>query len=126
LDEERAIKEVPTLRMLTTPLGALEEKASLLAGLLSGALGRKAEIKVEQGASAVGGGAMPTADLPTMVVAVRPAEMSAGDLQAALRQGDPAVMGRVHEDRLLLDVRTVDDTRLKLLAEAVAGVLNSN
>lgn len=126
LDEERAIREVPTLRMLTTSLDVLEEKASELAGLLNGALENKAEVNVEKGVSAVGGGAMPTADLPTAVVAIRPRGISAGDLQAALRQGEPAVMGRVQEDRLLLDLRTIGETQFHPLTEAVARVLNNN
>jgi L-seryl-tRNA(Ser) seleniumtransferase len=120
LDEDRAIREVPTLRMLIASPDTLQPKASRLAELLREAVGKKAEVLVERGISAVGGGAMPTAELPTVVVAIRPAEEAAGELQIALRRGDPAVMGRVQEERLLLDVRTLDDDELQPLAEAVA------
>lgn len=123
LDEEQAIRGVPTLGMLTAPLKVLEEKASELASLLRRLLGNKAEVNVEKEVSAVGGGAMPTAALPTFVVTVRPREQSAGELQAALRRKEPAVLGRVQDDRLLLDVRTVGATQFQLLADTVATAL---
>lgn len=66
---------------------------------------------------------MPTAELPSVLVAIRPAQESAGELQIKLRRGDPAVMGRVQEDKLLLDVRTIGDAELQQLVEAVAVAL---
>ncbi len=124
LDQAGAIRKIPTLRMLTSTVDEMEQKAQKLSAVLKSKIGAKAEIKVEKGTSAVGGGAMPVADLPTSVVAVSPLEMSVGELQAALRQGLPAVLGRVQEDRLLLDVRTIDDNEFQLLTEAVFEVLN--
>lgn len=125
LDEEQAIKDIPTLRMLTVQLDILEKKASKLALLLGEILGNKAEVYVEKGVSTVGGGAMPTTNLPTVVVAILPKSISAGKIQAALRQGDPAVIGRVQEDRLLLDVRTVSDAQHRPLAEAVVKAFST-
>lgn len=123
LDRERVLKEAPTLKMLTASQSELGRKVSELAGCLIKALGDKAEVKVENNMSAVGGGAMPAAALPTLVVAVRPRKISAGELQSILRQGEPAVMGRVQEDKLLLDVRTICDTEFHPLAEALVGAL---
>ncbi|MDD2553483.1 MAG: L-seryl-tRNA(Sec) selenium transferase [Desulfotomaculaceae bacterium] len=123
-DEEKAIGEIPTLQMLTVNQGILEKRAYTLKSFLQNVLDKTiAEFTVEKGISAVGGGAMPTAELLTAVVAVSPRNISAGELQAALRRGDPAVMGRVQEDRLILDLRTISDTELQLLAEAVARAL---
>ncbi|MFA4885343.1 MAG: L-seryl-tRNA(Sec) selenium transferase [Desulfotomaculaceae bacterium] len=124
LDQAGAIREIPTLRMLTSTVDELELKAQKLSAVLKIKIGEKAEIKVEKGTSAVGGGAMPVADLPTSVVAVAPLEMSAGELQAGLRRGLPAVLGRVQEDRLLLDVRTIDDNEFPFLTYAMTEVLN--
>jgi L-seryl-tRNA(Ser) seleniumtransferase len=123
LDQAGVIRKIPTLKMLTSTVDELEQKAQKLSAALKSKIGDKAAIKVEKGTSAVGGGAMPAADLPTSVVAVSPLEMSAGELQAALRQGLPAVLGRVQEDRLLLDVRTVEDNEFLLLTEAMNEVL---
>ncbi len=123
LDQEWAIREIPTLRMLTESRDILQQRGSRLAELLRAAAGEKAEICLEEGFSAVGGGAMPTAELPSVLVAIRPVQESAGELQTKLRRGDPAVMGRVQEDKLLLDVRTIADAELQPLVEAVRGAL---
>jgi L-seryl-tRNA(Ser) seleniumtransferase len=123
LDEEQALLEVPTLRMLTISLEQLRQKASELVVLLREAAGRRALVEVEESMSAVGGGAMPTAALPTAVVAIQPEKSSSGELQEALRQGEPAVMGRVQEDKLLLDVRTIAEKEFQLLAGALARAL---
>ncbi len=123
-DEEKAIREIPTLQMLTVNQEILEKRAYCLENLLQSVLDKTlAQLTVEKGVSAVGGGAMPTAELLTAVVAVSPHNISAGELQAALRRGEPAVMGRVQEDRLILDLRTINDSELQPLAEAVAQAL---
>lgn len=123
LDEEQALAEVPTLKMLTVPLEQLRQKAATLAVLLCDVAGGRALVKVEDSTSAVGGGAMPTAALPTAVVVLQPGKGSVGELQDALRRGEPAVMGRVQEDKLLLDVRTIADGEFQLLADALAKAL---
>jgi len=123
LDEERAVKELPALQMLTAPVSLLEEKARELAGYIRCLVEHKAEVEVDKGFSAVGGGALPAADLPTAVVTVVPRAIPAGDLQSALRRGDPAVMSRVQGGKLILDVRTVRSCELPALAAAVGKVI---
>jgi L-seryl-tRNA(Ser) seleniumtransferase len=123
-DEEKAIKEIPTLRMLTVSYEDLENRARALAELLESVVDyNKAVFKVEKGISAVGGGAMPAAELLTSVVSVSPANMHPGELQAALRHGEPAVMSRVQDDRLIMDLRTINDTEFQLLAIALSIAL---
>lgn len=123
LDQEQALQALPVLQMLTAPISLLEEKAVDLAGRLRRLAGDKATVAVEQGVSAVGGGAFPAAELPAVVVTIAPGRISAGDLQAALRQGEPAVMSRVQGGRLLLDVRTVREQEIPELVEAVGKVI---
>jgi L-seryl-tRNA(Ser) seleniumtransferase len=123
LDEEQALVEVPTLKMLTITLDQLRQKASELAVLLREVAGSRALVEVAESTSAVGGGAMPTAAIPTAVVVVQPGKSSAGELQEALRRGEPAVMGRVQEEKLLLDVRTIASGEFQLLAGALAKAL---
>jgi len=119
LDEELALGEIPVLKMLTTPLEQLRQKAFELAVILREAAGNRAQVEIEEGFSAVGGGAMPTTTLPTAVVVVQPVNSSADELQEALRKGEPAVVGRVQENKLLLDVRTIAEEEFKLLAGAL-------
>lgn len=123
LDEEKAITAVPTLRMLTASLPSLEEKARALCRLLAERLGGRAELSVEKSSSAVGGGAMPTAELPAAVVTVKPNHTSLNDLLLALRRNEPAVIGRAQDDRLYLDVRTIMDEEFILLADALEKAL---
>lgn len=118
-----SIRRIPTLRMLSADSESLERRATVLAALLEEASRGKASVTLERGLSAVGGGAMPTAELPAWLVAVRPDVVSVSDLAVRLRQGDPAVIGRLQDDQLLLDVRTIQKGEDMILAGALAAAL---
>ena len=70
----------------------------------------------------VGGGALPLLELPGPAVAIDPGPAGADALAAALRAGDPAVVGRIHDGRLLLDPRTLTDDEAREVARAVRAV----
>ena len=106
LDPERALREVPVLRMLDEPAEAVRARADRLAELTDGA--------VEETVARVGGGALPLAELPSFACAVDES------LAAPLRQGEPPVLGVVRDGRLLLDCRTLADAELDEVAAAVA------
>jgi L-seryl-tRNA(Ser) seleniumtransferase len=67
----------------------------------------------------VGGGALPTAELPTYLVSLSPPRMSAAELAERLRLGEPPVIARLQQERLLLDLRTVEPSREPDLVAAV-------
>jgi L-seryl-tRNA(Ser) seleniumtransferase len=71
----------------------------------------------------VGGGALPVAELPTAALALGAAGHPAAALDARLRAGRPPVIGRIAEDRLLLDCRTVMDDEVSLLAAALTALV---
>lgn len=123
LDPGAAAQNIPALRMISASPEHLQARAEDLSLLLKDAAGERAEISVEKEQSAVGGGAMPTADLPTWLVSVKPANMAVEDLAGRLREGSPAVMGRIRDHRLLLDVRTLLKDEDIILAGAVAIAL---
>jgi L-seryl-tRNA(Ser) seleniumtransferase len=56
-------------------------------------------------------------------VAIDPGPAGATALAADLRAGDPAVVGRLHDGRLLLDPRTLSDDEAREVARAVRAVL---
>lgn len=122
-DEGTALRDVPTLRMLTAEPGELAARAEALAVLLRGAVGAGAEVDLLPGASRAGAGALPEVDLPTTLVAVAPRHGSAGAAAAALRRHDPPVLVRVAGDRLLLDPRALLPGDDRLLAAAFAAVM---
>lgn len=113
LDPSRALREIPVLAMLTAPVGTIESRAHSLAAILEGR-GIKAE--VVPSVASVGGGAFPTATIPSAALALA----DAARLEASLRGGEPAVIGRIAEGRLLLDLRSVLPREDAQLAEAVA------
>ncbi|RKO68145.1 L-seryl-tRNA(Sec) selenium transferase [Desulfofundulus salinus] len=123
LEPDRALVHIPTLRMLTVDITELEERARKLAEQLRQMVGELAVIEVEPAISRVGGGAMPTADLPSMAVTVQPRQTDSENLARILRAGEPAVMGRVQDDRLILDVRTVLPGEEEILVQAITAAL---
>jgi hypothetical protein len=102
----RARETVPVLAMLSLPRERIHKRALAFAKALE-AEGPGFVVAVIAGASAVGGGAAPTLEVPTWLVAVTHPAHRPHDLHARLRAADPAVLARVAEDTLLLDLRTV-------------------
>jgi L-seryl-tRNA(Ser) seleniumtransferase len=97
-DPQQAMARVPVLEMLGRPLSELRTRAKQL----QAAIGAGAVI-VDSEAS-VGGGAFPNVRIPSIALAF---ERDAEKLERALRAGSPAVVGRMADGRLLLDLRTV-------------------
>jgi len=107
LDPEQARREIPTLRMLSLPAAALHERCSSLLPAVQQAVGRQVTAEIVPATATVGGGALPLAELPGWAIALHSAQRSANTLSDALRRGEPAVIGRIQDDRLLLDPRTL-------------------
>ncbi|MGZ8458759.1 MAG: L-seryl-tRNA(Sec) selenium transferase, partial [Gemmatirosa sp.] len=116
-EPERARREIPALAMLTTPEDALHVRAERLRATL-GTRGVMARVVASEGS--VGGGAFPTARLASAALALAgPAVV----MERALRAGTPPVVGRIVDDRLLLDLRSVPARDDAALADAVARAL---
>jgi len=115
---------LPTLRMLTEPLAAIRTRARRLLTRLSPDVRAALDARVIESRSQVGGGALPTVELPTMTLAVGTATQPARSLDERLRRADPAVIGRIADDRLLLDCRTVLPEQVTELARALATVVS--
>jgi L-seryl-tRNA(Ser) seleniumtransferase len=122
LDEARALREVPVLRLLGTPPEELRRRAEALAARLEGLPGL-ASVRAVQDVAYVGGGSLPDQALPTWVVELAAADVSDTEFSLRLRVGEPAVVGRIRDGKVLLDVRTVFPAQEAALAEAVARAL---
>jgi len=103
-----APQEIPVLAMLATPREALQRRAEALAAAIGA--------EVVESTARVGGGALPLLELPGPVVALPDAALA-----AALRAGDPPLIGRIEADRLLLDPRTLTDDEVTQAANAVTA-----
>jgi len=117
-----ALETVPTLRMLTEPLAAIRRRARAVLRRLPAERARALSADVVETRSQVGGGALPTVELPTAALALGGAGRPAPDLDAALRAGSPPVLGRIEDDRLLLDCRTVRPADVVPLARRLASL----
>ena len=105
LDPERALEEIPVLRMTAEAAEAVRARAERLAKAVGG--------EVEETVARIGGGALPMAELPSFACAVEV------ELAGPLRSGEPPVVGVVRDGRLLLDCRTLTDAEAEEVAAAV-------
>ncbi len=120
-DAGRALQTVPTLRMLTEPLAAVRLRARRVVARVPRAVRAGLAVRVVEDRAQVGGGALPTVELPTAAVMLGSNPQTARSLDEALRRGDPPVVGRLSDDRLLLDCRTVLPSQVAALAAAIAA-----
>jgi L-seryl-tRNA(Ser) seleniumtransferase len=115
-DPAAARRALPVLAMLESDDATLSRRADTLAAAIGGT--------VVASTARVGGGALPLLELPGPVVAIDPGAGGATALAAALRAGEPAVVGRIHDGLLLLDPRTLTDDEARDVARAVSAVLS--
>ena len=124
-EAERAETNVPVLRMLGLTLEEIRGRALAFAHRLGTDASPALRAEVVVGSSAVGGGAAPTIELPTALVALSHDSLSASRLAARLCAGRPPVVARVAEDQVLLDLRTVPPESEDLLSEAILEALGA-
>ena len=117
-----ALETIPTLRMLTEPLASIRRRALKVLARTGPAAVRALGAAVIESSSQVGGGALPTVELPSAVIALGTRERPAEGLDEALRTGHPPVLGRLLDDRLLLDCRTVLPADVVALAARLAAL----
>jgi L-seryl-tRNA(Ser) seleniumtransferase len=101
-EEER---EIPVQRAIALTQNRIAERAREIARRLEKIGG--IEVSVDEGISAVGGGASPGVGMPTMLLSVLHAEISARRIEQMLRDGEPPVIARIEDGKVLIDLRTV-------------------
>jgi L-seryl-tRNA(Ser) seleniumtransferase len=123
LNEGRALSEIPVLRMLGTPLDELRARAERLAAMLKSASAR-VDARACEDVAFVGGGSLPDQSMRTWVVEVRVDGLGEEALAQRLRIGAPAVMARLRDGALVLDVRTVFAWQEAALLERIATAVD--
>ena len=116
--DARTRDEIPVLSMLDCDEQTLAARARRLAD----AIGTDAEIV--RSTAKVGGGALPLLELEGPAVALSGAGRPEAVMRA-LRGGDPPVIARIHDGRVLLDPRTLADAQVEATAAAARGALNA-
>jgi L-seryl-tRNA(Ser) seleniumtransferase len=115
---------VPVLRMMRLSKDEITRRAEKIVSRVESAQGKSAHLKLEllDGESVIGGGAAPSAILPTRLIALTHLDLSADELSARLRASSPSIIARVEEGRVLLDLRTVFPEQDANLATALASL----
>ncbi len=121
-DERRALKEIPTLRMLTASPAVLSRTAKAMLRRLRRGIPATVRLSLTEGFSQVGGGALPLLELPTTLIAVKVNDMPAQDIEATLRGCPVPVIGRIYKGTFLLDPRTILSDDLPPLIAALQAL----
>lgn len=122
LNEEDAIKNIPVLSLITKDLKEIEKNANALFNKIEN-LENVADINVEDTFSQIGGGSLPAERIKSKSVTIMPKNISTQSLEAKLRAGKNPVVGRISEEKLILDMRTVLEDEIDILAQKLIDIL---
>lgn len=122
LDEENAIKNIPTLRMLTYSIQELEKKAVGLYDKIKDL--KDFDIKISDSKSQVGGGSMPLEFIDSKVIEIIPKKISVSSLEKKLRLSKSHIIGRIKDEKYILDVRTIFEDEFDLIYEELKRCLS--
>jgi len=122
LDHEKALIQIPVLKMLTYSESELKKRAKRLQRAIAQELSSFCQVQIKKENSPVGGGSLPLHHLATWVIALRPLKISVAEMEKRLREQEPPIIARIHEDTILLDMRTIDEKEEK---DLLLGLRNS-
>jgi len=105
-------KDIPVLRMITEPIDDVKKRAQMLSGLI-----KSIETEIIPTQAIIGGGSSPAKGFSSAGVVVK--TKNATDIHARLRRGSPAVVPRIEQDRLIFDMKTVDELQIETLARRI-------
>jgi L-seryl-tRNA(Ser) seleniumtransferase len=112
---------IPALRMMRLSKNEIGQRADALAQTLAEAKTRLS-VDVIDGESVIGGGAAPSATLPTRLLAITCQGLSAHELASRLRANNPPIIARVEESRVVLDLRSIFPTHVNVISEALLEI----
>jgi L-seryl-tRNA(Ser) seleniumtransferase len=110
---------IPTIRMMRLSKEEVGKRAEAVARRVRSL---KLSVEVIDGESVIGGGAAPSAVLPTRLLAVSAEGLSADELVSRLRLSTPPLIARVEEGHVLLDLRTVFPEQDEALVQALSQI----
>jgi L-seryl-tRNA(Ser) seleniumtransferase len=123
IEEEKAIENIPTLRMLLQKPEVIRERAKRIAKRLKREI-KDVQITVMADTSRAGGGSLPELDFPTYVVAIRSDNVSVNEFEERLRNGNPPIISRIKEGSMIIDARTIRTQDLDDLIKGIRSALS--
>jgi len=118
-DPQTVTENIPTLQMICQGYDSLAAKAERLYALVKPCGGDRFSIELMDGASKVGGGALPLQELNSRLLCLIPDALSSHQMEVWLRSYDPPVITRLEKDRVMLDVRTIQESEFEVVARAI-------
>lgn len=122
LNPDKLSENIPVLRMIKEDASSVKKRAFSLKRALKG-YDINAEIGVEPCESQIGGGALPLERIESFALTVVPKRLSIFDTEDALRRAKKPVIGRVSEDKIFFDMRCVESSDIKIMAEVLGEIL---
>ena len=115
--------------MISRPEEELKEVCLKLKGdideIMDPATGRPAYItKVQKEDGVVGGGSAPDSRLRSQVLALTSEAMSPDTIEKLLRKGEPPIVVRIHNEKVIFDVRTLKTEDLKVITERLKDMVS--
>ena len=103
------VEEIPTLRAFARAVNEVRAMGQAVLPKLQTLLGNGYQLSLQDSTSQIGSGALPTEELPTVVISVKNSNLSADAIAKRFRHADPPIIGRIQDDKFLLDLRTIFD-----------------
>jgi len=114
-DLDEALANIPTLNMLTLPADTIKKKGQAILRRLGGVAKQRNKIELHKTVSKVGGGAMPEHGLASWALVLHPESGKAATLEQKLRSRKIPIIGRIEDEKLILDLRTIQNDDIPLL-----------
>ncbi len=122
-DEAKAVRRIPTLRMLTMDINEIEQKALKLMENLRKIDVSRLRIELIELFSKAGGGALPLLELPSKGLKIQIEGLSVNTLEINMRKNFPPIIGRIEDDAFIIDPRTLQDDDLPIIEAAFELIL---
>jgi L-seryl-tRNA(Ser) seleniumtransferase len=121
-EQERAETEVPVIRAMAMTLDSLKARATRFKEQILTFNEGAIETHIEEGESVIGAGSAPQITLPTALVTIRSQSLSASSLHEKLRNHKIPIITRTERDRILIDMRTVEEDEEVLILDALSSI----
>ncbi|MGA2679363.1 MAG: L-seryl-tRNA(Sec) selenium transferase [Sedimentisphaerales bacterium] len=123
LDEQQALTEIPTIEMLLRDKGRIAKQAQRMVKKIKSSA-KHAEVMTIDGFSQMGSGSLPAQDIPTCLIAIKPANMDAETFATRLRSWAMPIFARIEKEVVLIDPRTLRTDDEKEIVEAIVNILS--
>jgi len=118
---DKAVDKIPTLKMLTEADLKVKERAEKLFSYID--KNDDFSLEIEKDTARIGGGSYPLTEIKTYVLTIDSKLMSSEKLAYKFRQTEMPIFSRIQNQKLIIDLKTVQESEIELLAGEINQVL---